>query len=303
MAKKWYYLHDGQTKGPVRSSELQRLALAGELSPQDLIWPASAGQDAAVEAQSALLFPVELTAPAEAPPEPVAVEPAPEKKEEPAAPPTPQPTLPDWLEDVRASEQRVRSRPASEPDLVLQPGASGVPDWLQDLLGTPIAPEPAPPEPAPAAVEPPPPEPAPEPPAPEPPPEPPVVEAAQEPTPVANETGIDPETGRVLDSDKFQLWLAEQNFQRKTRLALEPIPSLHDRLQEAKRAIEDWADHEANRDVVLRGDVEAARQDAALQEALRPYQDWGPEMMDKLWRHVRFIMDNRRRFYTQMPGS
>lgn len=232
LAKKWYYLHDGRTEGPVGSDVLQRLALAGELTPQDPIWPEGADRGAAVEAQSALLFPIAAG-------------------------------LPDWLEDVRTAEDRGQARPVlgGSP---LMPGSVGVPDWIQDSLGVP------PPKPA------------------EPPPD---------------ETGVDPLTGRVLDATKFGRYLEEQNVVRRTRLAMELIPSLHERLQKAKFEIEEWADRKANRALVLAGDLEAIRADPALREALAAYAEWGPEMMDKLWRHVAFVVENRRKFYASRPGG
>jgi hypothetical protein len=245
---KWYYSTEGRTEGPVGSDVLQRLALSGALQPQDLIWSEDAGRDAAVEAQSALLFPVES-----------AELPAPSA---PSAQPSPA-GLPDWLSDVRAPEQRGQ-KPATGAGPLMQ-GAEGVPDWLQDFLSRPPAP---PSEPA-----------------------------------TENEAGIDHETGRVFDSEKFERWLEEQNVARKTKLATEPIPSLHEHLQKAKFEIEEWADNSANRQLVLSGDLEAVRADAALRAVLRGYDEWGPEMTDKLHRHVAFVVENRRKFHASRPSD
>ncbi len=41
----WYYIHDGQRFGPVEESELIRLASQGLLTPTDLVWNASMGQE------------------------------------------------------------------------------------------------------------------------------------------------------------------------------------------------------------------------------------------------------------------
>jgi hypothetical protein len=166
------------------------------------------------------------------------------------------------------------------------PGAEGVPEWLQDFLSRPqvspaetsVPPTPtstgdamfAPPQPA---------------------------------EPSHEETGVDPLTGRVFDSAQFERWLEEQNIVRKTRLAMESIPSLHERLQKAKFEIEEWADNPANRPLVLSGDLEAVRADASLREVLRGYDDWGPEMTDKLYRHVAFVVENRRKFHASRPSD
>src|SRR5205823_715882 len=66
VVKKWYYLHEGKPQGPVGADVLQRMALAGALVPQDLIWPEDKEREVAVQAQSALLFPAsspDLTVP------------------------------------------------------------------------------------------------------------------------------------------------------------------------------------------------------------------------------------------------
>ena len=41
----WFYIHDGQRFGPVEESELLRLASQGQLTPTDLVWNASMGQE------------------------------------------------------------------------------------------------------------------------------------------------------------------------------------------------------------------------------------------------------------------
>lgn len=264
MTMKWFYVHGDVIEGPITSDVLQRLALAGTIGPQDLIWPEGSSRSSAVEAQSALLFPVSLPEinPLPDPPDPL---PEPARSESVPVP------LPDWLTDVQSADERIRSRPASG---LTVPSGEGVPDWLQDFLGVP----PAPPPPAPPA-------------------------STEEPSPSSDLTGVDPLTGRVLDSDKFERWLAEQNVVRKTRLAMDVIPSLHERLQKAKFEIEQWADDAANRAAIVAADLQAIRSDAALCSVLSSYADWGPEMTDKLWRHVAFVVENRKKFYAAHPDE
>lgn len=43
MALTWHYSIDGKKHGPVGSADLKRLADAGELSPQDLVWKGRPG--------------------------------------------------------------------------------------------------------------------------------------------------------------------------------------------------------------------------------------------------------------------
>jgi TM2 domain-containing membrane protein YozV len=40
MAAEWYYAHDGDRRGPVSEAEIQSLAAAGRLRPDDLVWQA-----------------------------------------------------------------------------------------------------------------------------------------------------------------------------------------------------------------------------------------------------------------------
>ena len=38
MANRWYFARDGRTSGPFSAAQLQELAAAGEIRPQDLVW-------------------------------------------------------------------------------------------------------------------------------------------------------------------------------------------------------------------------------------------------------------------------
>ena len=53
----WYYIHDGQRFGPVEEGELIRLAGQGQLTPSDLVWNASMGQEWKPAASVPDLFP------------------------------------------------------------------------------------------------------------------------------------------------------------------------------------------------------------------------------------------------------
>jgi hypothetical protein len=60
-------------------------------------------------------------------------------------------------------------------------------------------------------------------------------------------------------------------------------------------------DRDENRLLVLSGDLEAIRRDADLQEVLRRYQGFSDEMTAKLWRHLEFMVENRRKYYSTRP--
>jgi protein phosphatase len=88
MADRWYYMHDGQTHGPVPTARIKELAAVGRLLPQDLIWPEGSNPSAAIEAQGAVDF-SSLPPPAAAPP--------------------------DWLADVAQAEQPAPVPPPRRP--------------------------------------------------------------------------------------------------------------------------------------------------------------------------------------------
>lgn len=86
----WYYAHDGQQKGPVPISELQRLAGEGDFDPEkDLVW-----QEGLPDWKPASMIPelASLTQPVETPTEPTAESPpSPSPYESPTAAPSPTP--------------------------------------------------------------------------------------------------------------------------------------------------------------------------------------------------------------------
>jgi hypothetical protein len=86
LATNWFYTRDGQTYGPVTSSEIKRLAASGQLRPHDLLWPDHADHSRAVVACTAI--PIWSGNPAADNP-PAALPPA-----KPASAPEPAPAVP-----------------------------------------------------------------------------------------------------------------------------------------------------------------------------------------------------------------
>lgn len=116
MIDRWYYTHGGHTRGPVTAAQLRQLAVAGQLGPNDLIWPEGRQQSEAVPAQAAVDF--------KTPAAPISNKPdwlddirAAESEKKPAAP-----AQPDWLNDIRAAAESER-KPAAPAPL----------DWLDDV--------------------------------------------------------------------------------------------------------------------------------------------------------------------------
>jgi protein phosphatase len=93
MATRWYYWHEKLIFGPVAEDELRRLAAAGLVLPDDLLWPEYGNPRDAVELRTAVDFS--------------------------ALPP--RAGIPDWLGDVQTGHQS----PASTGKVL--------PDWLTDV--------------------------------------------------------------------------------------------------------------------------------------------------------------------------
>ena len=191
MSKKWFYVHDGQTLGPMSAAEMKTLAAEGKIRPEGKIWSDGSDPKTAVSAATAINF---KSLPADRPSPPVG-------KLEPARP---------------AGKKKRPRRPPR--------------------VGPPLQPEPRVPLP-----EPPPP--------------------------------------------------AAELVSANTTL------SLQDLVRKARFGIEQWVDEEDSVDLVLAGDLETIKQDPALQEIMRSMQGWGPDVMDRLWKHLEFTVENRRKYY------
>jgi hypothetical protein len=115
--------------------------------------------------------------------------------------------------------------------------------------------------------------------------------------PVPEEAGFDAQTGRIVDPVRFAGWQREQARKRREELAAHATKPLVEVYLQAKKDVERWVDREQNRDLVVAGNLEVIRRDGQLLEVLQPYQCWGGGLMDKLWQHLAFVIENRRRFY------
>lgn len=76
----------------------------------------------------------------------------------------------------------------------------------------------------------------------------------------------------------------------------EPM-SLPELFRKATFDLEQWTDEEDSIDLILAGDLEAMKEDPVLQRILGPMKMWGPSIMNKLWKHFSFTVENRRKYY------
>lgn len=335
MTTTWYYRRDHETHGPVSEEQLKRLASEGLLDPEDLLWPEGSTQDHAVAACSALRFerpqeraaaipdwlkgqiPAAGSTPEAASDEaaaihwladlinlesPLRVDDAQQEEppghdsptvelilpESPAAEfaaaaerePVPTSPLPDWLEMMPESE---------EPD----PPPTGLPDWLAEVT-QPTVPQPAsttdnllPPGTESIDVE--------------------LVsgptthaeaEIAEIEAPTSDDSGFNPDTGLVEDAQKFQRWQILQQHQRTE----EAGPDILEVFRKARKEVEDWVDREDNQDRLVNDSLQSMHEDEEIKAMVHRYRGYGPEMAEKLYQHLDFMVENRRKYYAAREG-
>jgi hypothetical protein len=314
MLEYWYYTHGGQTHGPIPTEDIKRLAVAGLLQPDDLLWPATGDRRSAVPACAALDFSTLVPAPVAVPNRLQDVE----KAEQSAGhPPEVAAGTPDWLADVARSE-RLPDRGAGTPSgshgqrprlarrAPIPPVAESVPlDWLEDIreIEESLRRRPRPRAASPLWVEPA----AEEPPTVDLPAIPvalPVARAvpppgqppSKAPAPSPESMGFNPETGQILDRKKFDDWQREQQLQRQREAQTQPVASVYDAFLNARRALHEWVDDEQNRDLILAGNMEAIRGNPIAAGLVLAYEGYGETMLTKLWKHLELLVDNRRKF-------
>ena len=110
MADRWFYRHEGKTRGPVTAAEIEQHATTGQLHPADLLWAEGADPSTAGPAQASVRFPALMV-----PPQPA----------------------PDWLRDVRSSEARGQKpevgKSAPRPQIEQITPMNATPNWLEDV--------------------------------------------------------------------------------------------------------------------------------------------------------------------------
>jgi hypothetical protein len=325
MANKWFYLHKGQTEGPFSVTEIKERIAGGQIQEEDRLWPEGTDPKDAMPPSRALDF-MGLHAGAEGSAGPAAsASPLPEWLSDARAMETkgplpglaPTSELPDWLEDLRLWVALELYSPASHPlpelpegspaELPLPPQSQGVPDWLEGWtleekpkrrprvggiskeieswvpeaeLALPLA------EP----VEP--------------------IKPVKRPRSqrekvlvdqTIQETGFDPRTGRIVDPDQFRRW-------QKTEGSAARPPGMSNAalfkvFRKARTAIDNWVDDEKNRLRILHAELEEIKQTPAIQAILNQYAPYGEAMLDKLTRHLAFMVENRKMYYLAMGKS
>jgi hypothetical protein len=129
------------------------------------------------------------------------------------------------------------------------------------------------------------------------------VALPQAPASPVEETGFDPVTGQILDAVKFNGWEQRQRQQRQRQLESQSGLSYHEIYRKAQRELETWIDADENQELVLHGRLDAIQVHPQVQEILQHYRTHGQELVNKLTRHVDFVVDNRRKYHQAMKNK
>ena len=114
------------------------------------------------------------------------------------------------------------------------------------------------------------------------------------------DTGFDAATGRVIDPEKFKSWQKQQRAQKAQEVG--GPPTLQEAYVKARTELSAWLDLPRNRPLILAGDMNAIRQDPGMTRFMQTQQRYGPEMLHKLWAHLEYMVENRRRYFYALGG-
>jgi hypothetical protein len=190
--------------------------------------------------------------------------------------PKPQVTPPDWLADVQRSARTGPQTPAWP--------AVAMPDWLEDVRAVEGAAKSPGPSPIFEETTTPPAAPA----------NPPMsTKSIAEPaaTVPAEATILQqsPSSAGPIPEERVCSDLPHQPSRRKE--------SVSDLVWRAEAAIHAWADMDVNKAVILSGDQEALRHDVAIHVILSLVENCGAGVSDHIWKHLEFVVENRRQYY------
>ena len=113
--------------------------------------------------------------------------------------------------------------------------------------------------------------------------------------PTVAEMGHDPETGQILDPVKFKNWQRQQKEKRDREQAA--VPTVGEVFEKARIHIDRWLDFDRNRRPIMAGDMEIIRRDPDIHRFMQFHARYGPDMLHKLWNHLQFMVENRRKYY------
>jgi len=109
------------------------------------------------------------------------------------------------------------------------------------------------------------------------------------------EMGYDPDTGQILDQAKFTKWQKLQR-EKQSQTAVGGL-SVSAVFEKARIHLDRWLDFDRNHRPIMAGDMEYIRKDPDIQRFMHFHARYGPDMLHKLWNHLQFMVENRRKYY------
>jgi hypothetical protein len=186
----------------------------------------------------------------------------------------------EWLEDVRQSEQ--------------MPGPAanvGLPESEAAIPGPKVSSEPASPATPPVSAAP---------------------FTIQLPAAVVERIPADPQTtgaglvekpglangpGQSLDLGKAENLQPVEQAPKREEAATQGTEPIEAVFHKARTEIAAWVDREENLQLIMDGNMDTERQHPEALKLIDKYRTYGEEMVQKLWQHLEFMVENRRKFY------
>jgi hypothetical protein len=109
--------------------------------------------------------------------------------------------------------------------------------------------------------------------------------------------GYDPDTGQVLDAERYREWQRRQREVKTEAPAEAEGMSIYELFRKASTALQNWIDDDAARPLVCVGALDRIKQEPEVLQIVRTYESCGPEVVAKLWARLEFLVDNRKKFY------
>ncbi len=101
----------------------------------------------------------------------------------------------------------------------------------------------------------------------------------------------------------YNRWQKAEAQHRQEELRRQPTLFVAEAFINAQRAIQEWVDDDANKPLVVSGDLEVIYRSASVQEILRRFEGYGPPMREKLRKRLAFLVDNRKKFHKAFQGK
>jgi hypothetical protein len=309
MKRLWYYTHAGTTHGRFSTDDLNEHAARKLLLPSDFVWQDGGSPDAGAPAHTVIDFLAPAPAVSQLPDWLADVDTA--VRQDPFEPMPPSSEVPEWLEDLRlwiSLETPAASNPAganATEFLAAAPRSNTcIPDWLSSwkeeegptelsaVPKPPMAPPPSVPSGLAKAV----------------------IAPSREPKyavprttkstadTMRDLTGFDADTGQILDAKKFQNWKQQQARTSVANLPSVSNASFLEVFRQARTAVESWVDDDKNRLRVLHADLAEIKNNPDVRAIVHGCANYGNEMHEKLFRHLEFIVENRRKYYAALQA-